>query len=259
MLQDIINDYPGLGPLLYGQWKNSELNGKGFLILVGTVSAVLLLVLACGIAGYALQSVALCRIAKKQGAWRNIRTMACLPFARYFALGKIAERCDVIQNSEKRRLWGKRVLIVCCLIVPLIIALLLVAVIGIFGTQLLIMIGENQNSITRGIDSDVLRFVINVVDVFLCIIALPALLLNAFANELFTFLMVSLPFAGFLCLLLGMACTAVVRTLCGKCYYRILCTYYGDTTSIVWTVVGALMGWTPIVLFAASLKKNKIA
>ena len=92
MIHEIIREYPGLGSFFYGHWESIELTSTAFLILMGVMLGILLVLVLGGLVGYVLQSVALTRIAKKMGAWRNIRIMACLPFVRYFAIGKLAER-----------------------------------------------------------------------------------------------------------------------------------------------------------------------
>ena len=130
MIHEIMREYPGLGSFFYGHWESIELTSTAFLILMGVMLGILLVLVLCGLVGYVLQSVALTRIAKKMGAWRNICIMACLPFVRYFAIGKLAERGDAVLNTQKRRLWGRILLIGGCILIPLTVILLAVALIG---------------------------------------------------------------------------------------------------------------------------------
>ena len=92
MVYDVVREYPDLGSFLYGHWETIELGTVAFLIFCGVLLIGLLTTLAGGVIGYVLQSVALCRIAKRYGAGKRLRTKACLPFVRYFAIGKMAER-----------------------------------------------------------------------------------------------------------------------------------------------------------------------
>ena len=119
MLYDVMRAYPDLGSFLYGHCKDIDLSATGFIVLCCVLLALLALLLIGGVVGYVLQSVALCKIAKRYGAGKKLRTKACLPFVRYFAIGKMAERCDVVQESSKRHLWGRILVIVCSIAVPI--------------------------------------------------------------------------------------------------------------------------------------------
>lgn len=244
MINDVIRDYPDLGSFLYGYWDSIQLNDTGFLILLLSFAVAFCLTVFCGIVGYVLGSVALVRISKRQGAWRNIRIMACLPFVRYFAIGKLAERGDAVLNTQKRRLWGRLLLAVCCISIPFMVAALLIAAFGLIGTQFFAMAEASLEAFEN-----------DYVHVLVIIIFLPLVLLYLLAYEWYTLLMVVLPFVGIACLLLGTVVLAVIRALSGTCYYKILRTVYAQKAALLLTIIGAVTGLTPIVLFIASLKK----
>lgn len=255
MLRQLLREYPDLGSFWYGHWDNVQVTPVAFLILVGVLLSLLVLLVLGGIAGYVLQSVAVCKIAKKQGAWRNIRIMACFPFVRYFAMGKVAERCDVLHAAERRRLWGRILLICCCVLVPIAAISLVVAFIGLPGAQTFVMLAEDGGSFLWNADSELLNMVMLLLYILLIAIALPALILALASNEVFLLVMVVLPFAGIVGLLLGVALVAVIRALNGMCCYKILRTCYADKVALILTVIGALTGLSSVALFAASLKK----
>jgi hypothetical protein len=56
---------------------------------------------------------------------------------------------------------------------------------------------------------------------------------------------------------LGTVVLAVIRALSGVCYYKVLRTVYAQNVALLLTIIGVATGLTPIVLFAASLKKAK--
>ena len=256
MLRQLLREYPDLGSFLYGHWEDVELTPLAFLILMGVLLGLLLAFVLAVFVGYVLQSVALTKIAKKMGAWRNIRTMAAFPFARYFAIGKLAERGDAMWGEEKkRRLWGRILLIGGCILVSLTVVLLAVALIGLFGTQMFMLISEDGGSFLWEANSEFLNALMLILFVLLILIALPALLLALVAEETFYLILVVLPFVGIACLLLGTVVLAAIRALSGACYYKILRTVYAQKTALLLTIIGAVTGLTPIVLFAASLKK----
>ncbi len=258
MVYDIIREYPGLGSFLYGHWEDIELSTEAFLIIVSGVLMSILATCICGLVGYVLGSLALAKIAKKQGAWRNIRTMACLPFARYFVIGKLAERSDAVHGTQgKRRLWGRLLFICCCVLIPITAAVLLIGIIGVPGTQVFAMLIESSNRALGGADSRVVTILASLAYVLLVLIALPALLLNLISSELFALVMVALPIVGAVCLLVGVVLLAIVRTLCGVCYYKVLRSYFESKVAMILTVIGAVTGLTPIALFVASRKKTQ--
>jgi hypothetical protein len=255
MVRQILKEFPDLGSFWYGHWEDVELTPLAFFILVGIVFGLLLALALAGVIGYVLQSVAVSKIAKRMGAWRNIRIMAWFPFVRHFAVGKVSERCDVLQNTEKRRLWGRILLIGGCILVPLAVILLTVALIGLFGTQLFVLIAEDGGSFLWDTNSELLNVLMLILFVLLIIIALPALLLALVAEETFYLILVVLPFVGIACLLLGTVVLAVIRVLCGTCYYKVLRTAFAQKTALVLTIIGAITGLTAIILFVASRKK----
>ena len=256
MVYDIINTYPDLGVLLYGHWRDIELSAEAFLIIVLGILAIILASCVFWLASYVFGSIALAKIAKKQGAWRNIRTMACLPFARYFAIGKLAERSDVVYGIQgKRRLWGRILLICCCVLIPITVVILVIGIIGLPGTQLFAMLVESWDRALSGADSRVVTILASLAYVLVVLIALPAMLLDMIAPGLFAFIMVALPIAGAVCLLVGVVLLAILRTLCGVCYYKVLRSYFESKVATVLTVIGAVTGLTAIILFVASRKK----
>lgn len=257
MVYDIIREYPGIGSFFYGHWEDFELSAEGFLIVFLGILAVILLTCLCAIAGYVLQTIALTKIAKQQGAWRNIRIMACLPFTRYFAIGKLAERSDAMQQIDsKRRLWGRILLITCCVAVPILIATLVLSVICLPGTQLFAMVVDNIGGGIGSSNSKLVDALVLALYVLLILIYLPAILVNIIDYDLLPFLMIVLPFVGLASLLVGMALLVLIRTLCGICYYKVLRTHFESKTALILTVVGAVTGLSPIVLFVASVKKR---
>ena len=256
MVRQIVRDYPDLGSFWYGHWEDVELTPASFLIIAGMIFLFLLALVLGGIAGYVFGAIGVSKIAKKQGAWRNIRIMACFPFVRYFAVGKTAERCDVLQNAENRRLWGRRLLICSCILVPVAVIALIIAIVGIPGAQLFVMIAEDGGSFLWDCDVKLVNVVMLILYVLLVVIALPVILLALVAEEMFSLVFVLAPFAGILGLLVGIALVAIIRTQSGKCYYKMLRTVYAEKTAMILTVAGALTGLSPFVLFAASVKKK---
>lgn len=253
MVYDVVREYPDLGSFLYGHWESIELGTVAFLILCGVLLIGLLTTLACGVIGYVLQSVALCKIAKRYGAGKKLRTKACLPFVRYFAIGKMAERCDVVSGTQKRRLWGRILVITCSIMVPIAVLMLILGGLGFFGTQFFAMLTESSGAIMD--DADGAIGVVTVVLFVLCLLpAIPLLLLLWFETETLALLMVVLPFIGLVCLLVGALLVAVIRTLSGVCYYKMLRGYFPDKSALLLIIGGAVTGWTPVVLFLASRK-----
>lgn len=255
MIRQILRHHPDLGSFWYGHWEDAELTPAAFLILAGVVFFLLALLVIGGIVGYVLQAIAVSKIAKRQGAWRNIRVMACFPFARHFAMGKVAERCDVLQNAEKRRLWGRILLISACVLVPITVLSLIVAFVGLPGAQLFVLISEDGGSFLWNSGSELLNVIMLLLYVLLVMIALPALLLALILDNTFYLLLVWLPFVGIAALLLGIVLVAIVRTLSGMCQYKLLRTCYADKVAMILTVIGAVTGLSPVLLFAASMKK----
>ncbi len=256
MIHDVIREFPFLGSLFYGHWEDFELSAVLFLIIYLGALAVMLATCICGLVGYVLQSVALARIAKQQGAWRNIRIMAWLPFCRYFSVGKLAERCDVMQNCEKRRLWGRILLISCCVLIPIVIVALIVAALSLPGTQLFALLIESGGDVIGDSDSKLVNALILMVYVLFVLIALPIILFTLISYELFAFVLVALPIAGIVCLLFGVAILAIIRTLGGVCYLKVLREYFESRTALILTVIGQVTGLMPVVLLVASLKKT---
>ena len=255
MLYDVMRAYPDLGSFLYGHCEDIDMSATGFIVLCCVLFALLALLLVGGVGGYVLQSIALCRIAKRYGAGKRLRTKACFPFLRYFAIGKIAERCDVVSGAQKRRLWGRILVIVCSVTVPIMVLSLLIAWIGLPGMQLLSILTESSGSTTRGVDG-VLEVVLRVLYVLLVLPGLPLIILQIFASDLYATLYVLLPFIGLACLLAGALLVAVIRTLSGVCYYKMLRGYYPNKRALLLTIGGAVTGWMPVVLFIASRKKQ---
>ena len=255
MVYDVVREYPDLGSFLYGHWESIELGTVAFLSLCGVLLIGLLTTLACGVIGYVLQSVALCRIAKRYGAGKQLRTKACLPFVRYFAIGKMAERCDVVTGTEKRRLWGRILVVVCSILIPIAVVLLLLGGLGFFGTQFFAMLSESSGSMFDDADG-VMEIVTGVLYILFVVPVIPLLLLLWFETETFALLMVVLPFIGLACLLVGVISVAAIRTLSGVCYYKMLRGYFVPKSALLLTIGGAVTGWTPVVLFIASRKKQ---
>lgn len=259
MLYDILRAHPTLGSFLYGHWEGFEIGTVAFLVMVFGFLALALALLLGGVVGYVLQSVALVGIAKKHGAWRNIRIMACLPFARYFAIGKLAERCDAMGSErQKPYLWGRILLIVCCLSIPVTAVALVLAAIGLPGTQLAVMFTESMDALFGTQDSLALSILVGVIVVVIILNLLPLLLLNGMIDGLIPFVMIVLPFVGLVCLLVGVALLALTRTLCGICYSKVLRTYFSSKTATVLAVVGAVSGLSPIILLVARCRNNRI-
>lgn len=249
MVYDIVGEYPFLGSFFYGHWETFELNFTGFLLLAGSMLALLLLLFLGGAVGYVLQSIALCKIAKQQGAWRRIRVMACLPFARYFTVGKIAERCDAVLGKEKRRLWGRLMCICCCVLIPLTAVVLILAAIGLPGLQLVVMISECGNDILSGAGSPVIETLLTVCFV---LVVLPVFLIDLLSSETCLLLLIVMPILAIVCFVAGTVCLGVLRTLYGICYHKVLRMYYTQKTATVLSVVCAVTGLFPFALFVAS-------
>ena len=254
MLYEVMRAYPDLGSFLYGHCKDIDLSATGFIVLCCVLLALLALLLIGGVVGYVLQSVALCKIAKRYGAGKKLRTKACLPFVRYFAIGKMAERCDVVSGAQKRRLWGRILVIVCSIAVPITAVLLILAWIGLPGIQLLSILAESADSITRDVDG-VLAVVLSVLYVLLLLPGIPLMLLQIFSSDLYATLYVLLPFIGLVCLIVGTLLVAAIRALSGVCYYKILRGYFVSKSALLLTIGGAVTGWMPVVLFIASRKR----
>ena len=256
MVRDIVKEFPDLGSFLYGHWEDFEINYVAFLVLMGVLLSLLAMLVLGGVVGYVLQSVAIAKIAKKQGAWRNIRVMACLPFVRYFAIGKTAERYDAIQVTEKRRLWGRILLILCCILIPVAVISLIVAFVGLPGVQMFVALMEDGGSFLYDSNSTLVNAIMLILYIILVVIAIPLLLLAAFFEELAALVLVVLPIVGLGALLIGLTALIAARALSGTCYYKILRGHFAQKAALALTLVGAITGWTPVILFVASLKKT---
>ena len=254
MLHDILKAYPDLGSFFYGHWDSFAIGSDGFIVLMLVLLALAALLLVGGAVTYVLQAIAMVRIAKKQGAWRNIRIMACLPFARHFAFGKLAERSDAIllarDTDAKRRLWGRVLLLVGCLVVPVFTVMAVIAAVGLPGAQIFVLVVESSDEITRNLGK-----VGSILYVALVILALPILLVRWVLEDLFLLALVVLPIAGIVCLLAGIVLLAIIRTVNGICLYKVLCLYYEKKSALIRAVIGAVTGLSSAVLLAASYKK----
>ena len=100
MLYDVMRAYPDLGSFLYGHCKDIDMSATGFIVLCCVLFALLALLLVGGVGGYVLQSIALCRIAKRYGAGKKLRTKACFPFLRYFTSCK--QRFSTVKHRTRR-------------------------------------------------------------------------------------------------------------------------------------------------------------
>ena len=116
------------------------------------------------------------------------------------------------------------------------------------------MLTESSGSILDDADG-VMEIVTGVLYILFLLPAMPLLILFWFESETFALLMVVLPFVGLACLLVGTLLVAVIRTLSGVCYYKMLRGYFVPKSALLLTVGGAVTGWTPVVLFIASRKR----
>lgn len=198
------------------------------------VGLQILLVLALLI-GYVLTSLALARIAKREGAQQKVVRRAWIPFARYDTLGKLTERCDARRGKELR-LKSRAVTITGWATMPLAVALYVVGSVMLFVPliTLLISITPALDPIATSIENllDVLGYDLLAVIIILLMMPVGELLRSA---------------AGVLAL--------PSTVLFYVCYAKILREHFKSPWCWALVVISVLFGIFPITLLIASLKK----
>ena len=218
----------------------------GVLILVLLVPPV---VSACAVIGHVLSSLALSRIAKGQGARRKMVVLCWVPFFRYYAVGKLSERCDARRGKEFGP-WSKLATSVCIpvmLVAGLLFWMALILFVG-FMTFLFLLFFMESVDLGEGFFAEVAR---GIALVFVAIVFLLASLLSDFS-----YLLIIVPIIlAVLCAVLSVVLGAVGLAISYVCYAKILREYFRSPALGVLIAVSAVLGLFPITLLIASFRE----
>ena len=130
---------------------------------------------------------------------------------------------------------------------------LLVALFGLFDTQLIMMVSESGDGILDDMDSNTREIIVTIL---LVLIVLPAFLVNLFSPGLFEVLMIALPILGMVGLLVGTVTLAALRVLYGVCYCKVLRMYVSPQKAKTLSCGCAIRGLFPVVLLIAGKKRE---
>ena len=208
-----------------------------------------LIVVVCCIAYHLIGSFALSRIAKRQGARRRIVVLCWLPFVRYFAIGKLAERCDARCGKQIGN-WSK---LATCVGMPLMLVaslLFWVALTLLFAAGMLLSMICMMDSFygDQGFLIQVFEVISAVVWVLLYLVAM---LLGGRSYLILIIPLLLAVICAVLCVVLGVfpLCISYV------CYAKILRGYFRSPQLGVWIAASVVLGLFPIALLVASFKE----
>ncbi len=217
----------------------------------GPIFGVLILLAfsACVVISHLLGSYALSRIAKGQGARRKMEVLCWVPFFRYYAVGKLSERCDARRGKEFGP-WSKlaiRVGIPVMLVAGLLFWMALILFVG-FMTFLFLLFFMESVDLGEGFFAEVAR---GIALVFVAIVFLLASLLSDFS-----YLLIIVPIIlAVLCAVLSVVLGAVGLAISYVCYAKILREYFRSPALGVLIAVSAVLGLFPITLLIASFRE----
>ena len=204
---------------------------------------------ASAVAGHLMGSYALARIAKKQGASRKMTLLCWIPFLRYFAIGKLSERCDA-RRGKQGGPWSKNAAYVgmpVMLVAGLLFwATLLLFFIVVITLSLLILME------TIDLGNDALATVVRVIAfAVVAVVYVAAMLMSEYS-----YLLIIVPIlVTVLCGVLSAVIGAVGLAISYVCYAKILREYFRTPTLGVLMAVSAVLGLFPITLLVASFRE----
>lgn len=212
-----------------------QLSGDDLLLILWLWVGLQALVILALLIGYVLTSLALARIAKREGAQLKVVRRAWIPFARYDTLGKLSERCDARRGKELK-LKSRAVTITGWATMPLAVVLYVVGSVMLFVPLITLLI-----SVTPALDP-IAASIENLLDTLgYDLLAVILILLMMPVGEL-------------------LRCAAGVLALPSTvlfyvCYAKILREHFKSPWCWVLVVISVLIGIFPITLLIASLKK----
>ncbi len=211
--------------------------------------AVIFLAVSAGVViGHVLGSLALSRIAQKQGASRKMTVLCWMPFLRYFAIGKLAERCDA-RRGKKPDPWGRlaaRVGFPVMLVASLLFWATLVLFLAIGMLLSLLSLME-----TVDLGDGALAGVVRVI----AFVFVAALYVASMVLSEYSYLLIIVPVLVMgLCAVLSAVLGAVGLAISYVCYAKILREYFPSPVLGVLIAVSAVFGLFPITLLVASFK-----
>lgn len=220
-----------------------DLGQEDLIFLLSVCVAVPLLCALAGIVGYVLQSTALGRIAKGQGAVKVIARLVWVPYARYYAIGKLGERCEA-RRAKHARVRGKPMVAICT---PLSVLAAICAV----ASFVLVVLPLLLLLLIRLLDSDGLPGILQII----AYVFVFAIFLFAFAVEDGALLLLGLCFMlGILLLVASLALSLAARIPQYVCFAKILREYFEPPVCYVLTVLSVLLDAFPITLLIASFR-----
>ncbi len=211
-----------------------QLSGDDLLLILWLWVGLQALVALAMLVGYVLTSIALARIAKREGAQQKVVRRAWIPFARYDTLGRLTERCDARRGKEIK-LRTRAVTVTGWATMPLAAALYVVGSVMLFVPLLFLLI-----SITPALDP-IATSVENLLDVLgYDLLAVIIILLMMPVGEL----------------LRGAAGALALPStvLFYVCYAKILREHFKSPWRWVLVVISVLLRIFPITLLIASLR-----
>ena len=221
-----------------------NLEQSDLIFLLSVCVTVPLLCALAGIVGYVLQGIALGKIAKGQGAVKVISRLVWVPYARYYAIGKLGERCEA-RRAKHARVRGKPMVAICT---PLSVLAAICAV----ASFVLIVLPLLLLLLIRLLDSDGLPGILQII----AYVFVFAIFLVAFAVEDGALLLLGLCFMlGILLLVASLALSLAARIPQYVCFAKILREYFEPPTCHLLTVLSVLLGAFPITLLIASFRQ----
>ena len=211
-----------------------QLSGDDLLLILWLWVGLQALVALAMLVGYVLTSIALARIAKREGAQQKVVRRAWIPFARYDTLGRLTERCDARRGKEIK-LRTRAVTVTGWVTMPLAAVLYVVGSVMLFVPLLFLLI-----SITPALDP-IATSVENLLGVLgYDLLAVIIILLMLPVGEL----------------LRGAAGALALPStvLFYVCYAKILREHFKSPWRWVLVVISVLLRIFPITLLIASLK-----
>lgn len=223
-----------------------ELSAQQISLLLLGVLAMLISLGVTVIVRYVLTSMGLARIARMHGARRRIVRLSWIPFARYYTVGMLAERCDA-RRGKQIRLQGKTVAAVGISHMP-IVTLLCVAALALIVVSvviLLLVLLIDKVDLYIGSVPGILQIILTVLGVMLV----------AFVLLVPSIFIILLPLLGVVCALLACLLAVAPTVLSYVCYAKMLREHFPAPVRGVLTAVSVLLGLFPITLLIASYKE----
>lgn len=218
----------------------------------GVLTLLMLIPLAIGasaVVGHLMGSYALARIAKKQGAGHKMVFLCWVPFLRYFAIGKLSERCDARRGKEIAS-WNKLtayvgmpLMLAASLLFWIVIVMCVALLLGVTAIAVVDAWSQNLGQVPKVFEYAATVFVLG--------LYLLATLVGGQTDLLFL-----IPLLGIvLCAVLSAVIGAVGLAISYVCYAKILREYFRSPALGVLIAVSAVLGVFPITLLVASFRE----